>query len=223
MLYDQHRSAPVQIPRDDLTAEDLQQFCKAAAIEFVAMGCPEGCGGTGWEDPTVFRAGTSDWPQAGVTVKLDKVLEWKNAQQAIGERIFEGGVYYHYKGGRYTTVCEATEEASLKSVVVYRGEDGRTWTRPTEEFFSVVKHGDNLVPRFAQYIAPPPEDLTPIPAEAELMTAAQYAQAWEERKLLPTEGRGFWATATGISHLNALAARPDWATHVAWCTLRRTD
>jgi len=37
--------------------------------------------------------------------------------------------YRHYKGGVYEVVCEATLEADFTAVVVYRGQDGKTWVR----------------------------------------------------------------------------------------------
>lgn len=144
MLYDKHRSGPVAIPCDGLTAEDLAEFCKDMEIEFVAVGDPDN-----WDNTEVFRAGTIEYPSRGCTVRFAKVLEWKAAVAAIGQQVFEGGVYRHYKGGSYTTVCEATEEATGRSVVVYRNAEGRVWTRPTKDFFSVANQDGRLVARFA--------------------------------------------------------------------------
>jgi hypothetical protein len=57
--------------------------------------------------------------------------------------------YRHYKGGLYEVVCEATIEADHTPVVVYRGEDGKTWVRPRDVFFESVEVGGVRMPRFA--------------------------------------------------------------------------
>jgi len=57
--------------------------------------------------------------------------------------------YRHYKGGVYELVCEARLEADHTPVMVYRGEDGRTWVRPKAEFFETVELDGAQVPRFA--------------------------------------------------------------------------
>lgn len=214
MLYDKHRSAPVQMTCDDITVDDLRDFCKVMEVEFVALGCPEGCGGTGWDDPSVFRAATLNFPQVGVTIPLARVLEWKCANQAIGERVFEGGVYLHYRGGRVTTVGQARQEGDNVPVVVYKGESGLLGTCPTETFFSVVHYNGRLLPRYA--LERPEASLKPIPRLGVRMTAAEYQEAWLARDLLPTEGKGYWATETQMSQVTALAAQPYWATHVVW-------
>jgi hypothetical protein len=56
--------------------------------------------------------------------------------------------YRHYKGGLYELVCEAVLEADHTPVIVYRGEDGRTWVRPTDVFFETVEVDGARVPRF---------------------------------------------------------------------------
>ncbi len=67
----------------DLTTDDFRAFCKAHDVEFYAMGSPEN-----WDDPTVFRVGTIEWPQRGITVLVSKVDEWKKFQPShIGEGI----------------------------------------------------------------------------------------------------------------------------------------
>ncbi len=50
---------------------------------------------------------------------------------------YEGSLYRHLKtGGLYTIVCAAEIEKTLAEVIVYRSvETGRTWVRPTKEFF----------------------------------------------------------------------------------------
>jgi hypothetical protein len=57
--------------------------------------------------------------------------------------------YRHYKGGVYELVSEATLEADLTPVIVYRGEDGRTWVRPRAAFFEQVEVDGMRMPRFA--------------------------------------------------------------------------
>jgi hypothetical protein len=57
--------------------------------------------------------------------------------------------YRHYKGGVYELVSEATLEADLTPVIVYRGEDGRTWVRPSAAFFEQVEVDGMRMPRFA--------------------------------------------------------------------------
>ena len=65
--------------------------------------------------------------------------------------------YRHYKGGVYEVVCEAIIEADLTAVVVYRGQDGKTWVRPRDAFFGGVEAAGVRMPRFA------PLDPTPLP------------------------------------------------------------
>lgn len=57
--------------------------------------------------------------------------------------------YRHYMGGVYDLVCEAEVEADHTPVIVYRGQDGRTWVRPKAAFFETVESEDGRVPRFA--------------------------------------------------------------------------
>ena len=56
--------------------------------------------------------------------------------------------YRHYKGGLYELVCEAELEADHTPVIVYRGQDGQTWVRPTASFFSTVEVDGAQVARF---------------------------------------------------------------------------
>jgi len=56
--------------------------------------------------------------------------------------------YRHYKGGLYDLVCEAVLEADHTPVIVYRGQDGQTWVRPTAAFFETVEFDGRSVPRF---------------------------------------------------------------------------
>jgi hypothetical protein len=57
--------------------------------------------------------------------------------------------YRHYKGGLYELVCEATLEADLTPLIIYRAADGSVWARPKAVFFELIEVDGLLVPRFA--------------------------------------------------------------------------
>jgi hypothetical protein len=57
--------------------------------------------------------------------------------------------YRHYKGGLYELVCEATLEADLTPLIIYRAHDGSIWARPRSVFFELVEVDGLMVPRFA--------------------------------------------------------------------------
>ena len=57
--------------------------------------------------------------------------------------------YRHYKGGLYELVCEATLEADLTPMIIYRAADGSVWARPKAVFFELIEVEGLLVPRFA--------------------------------------------------------------------------
>ena len=58
--------------------------------------------------------------------------------------------YRHYKGGVYELVCEATLEAGLVPMIVYRAvAGGAVWVRPKAVFFEEVELDGARVPRFA--------------------------------------------------------------------------
>ncbi|XYJ09301.1 DUF1653 domain-containing protein [Telluria sp. B2] len=57
--------------------------------------------------------------------------------------------YRHYKGGLYELVCEATLEADLTPMIIYRAADGSIWARPKAVFFELVEVDGIMVPRFA--------------------------------------------------------------------------
>ena len=57
--------------------------------------------------------------------------------------------YRHYKGGLYELVCEATLEADLTPMIIYRAHDGSIWARPRAVFFELVEVDGMMVPRFA--------------------------------------------------------------------------
>lgn len=57
--------------------------------------------------------------------------------------------YRHYKGGVYELICEATLEADLTPMTVYRAADGSFWIRPKDVFFEMVEVDGEQVPRFS--------------------------------------------------------------------------
>ena len=57
--------------------------------------------------------------------------------------------YRHYKGGLYELVCEATLEADLTPMIIYRAADGSIWARPKSVFFELVDVDGVMTPRFA--------------------------------------------------------------------------
>jgi len=57
--------------------------------------------------------------------------------------------YRHYKGGLYELVCEATLEADLSPMIIYRAADGSIWARPKSVFFELVEVDGVMTPRFA--------------------------------------------------------------------------
>jgi len=57
--------------------------------------------------------------------------------------------YRHYKGGLYELVCEATLEADLTPMIIYRAADGSIWARPRSVFFELVEVDGVMTPRFA--------------------------------------------------------------------------
>ncbi|NYE59965.1 hypothetical protein FHW58_001117 [Duganella sp. 1224] len=57
--------------------------------------------------------------------------------------------FRHYKGGEYELVCEATMEADLTPLIVYRAANGTVWCRPRTVFFEEVEVDGKRVQRFA--------------------------------------------------------------------------
>lgn len=53
--------------------------------------------------------------------------------------------YRHYNGGIYEYICDATLEWCADDpnshVIIYRGENGRTWVRPRNDFFGYTREG----------------------------------------------------------------------------------
>lgn len=56
--------------------------------------------------------------------------------------------FKHYKGGEYELVCEATMEADLTPLIVYRAANGSIWCRPRTVFFELIEVDGKQVQRF---------------------------------------------------------------------------
>lgn len=56
--------------------------------------------------------------------------------------------FWHYKGGLYELICEATLESDLSTMIVYRASDGSIWTRPRDVFFELIEIDGVKVQRF---------------------------------------------------------------------------
>ncbi|MRX06589.1 DUF1653 domain-containing protein [Pseudoduganella sp. FT25W] len=56
--------------------------------------------------------------------------------------------FRHYKGGEYELVCEATMEADLTPLIVYRAANGSIWCRPRAVFFEEIEVDGKRVQRF---------------------------------------------------------------------------
>jgi len=56
--------------------------------------------------------------------------------------------FRHYKGGLYELVCEATMEADLSTIIVYRAANGSIWCRPKDVFFELIEVDGVKVQRF---------------------------------------------------------------------------
>ncbi|MBJ2214102.1 MULTISPECIES: hypothetical protein [Pseudomonas] len=141
-LYDSHRTAPAVITQAGLTTEEVAAFCKYFDLNFVAVGDPDD-----WDNLEVFRAGTQTYPSRGRTVRFSKVLEWKNAIEAVGPRVYEGGEYLNHDGGISTTLYLALDDQKSRPRVVYRASDGQVRVGDVESFFGLVDVEGKLTPR----------------------------------------------------------------------------
>jgi len=56
--------------------------------------------------------------------------------------------FRHYKGGEYELVCEATMEADLTPIIVYRAANGSIWCRPRAVFFELIEVEGKQIQRF---------------------------------------------------------------------------
>ena len=58
--------------------------------------------------------------------------------------------YRHYKGGIYELVCEATMEADMTPIIVYRAANGSIWCQPKSVFFELIEVDGVQVQRFEE-------------------------------------------------------------------------
>lgn len=96
---------------------------------------------------------------SGVDRKVSEILGAINYLAGIviylegAEERSPPALFRHHRTQKiYELVTTASREDGQGKVVVYRGEDGRVWTRPEEEFFGQVvevdSRGGTSVPRF---------------------------------------------------------------------------
>lgn len=58
------------------------------------------------------------------------------------------GKYQHFRGGIYEVIGLAKHSETLEELVIYRGEQGDLWARPTINFLATIKIDNQEVPRF---------------------------------------------------------------------------
>jgi len=59
------------------------------------------------------------------------------------------GKYRHFKGGEYEVIGIAKHSETQEEMVVYKSlADGKTWTRPLENFLEEVEFSGQKFPRF---------------------------------------------------------------------------
>ena len=65
-------------------------------------------------------------------------------------RNFRHGIYKHFKGGMYKTICigRSSEEREKEFVVYQSLARGHTWIRPLQMFFEEVDRDGYKGPRF---------------------------------------------------------------------------
>lgn len=88
--------------------------------------------------------------------KLQSDLEEFNTKLATCEELVCNcesasiGRFVHYKGGVYDAICEAHLESDRnQKVVIYKAlADDTIWSRPTNDFYGTLIHGDKQVLRF---------------------------------------------------------------------------
>lgn len=70
----------------------------------------------------------------------------------LGDDAIVGQRYRHYKGNEYTILTDAVLEWCPKAenarVIVYSDDKGNRWVRPRKEFFGMVEHAGEIIPRF---------------------------------------------------------------------------
>ncbi len=78
-LFDKHLSRPLtdeDLPLG-LTVAQVEAVLKENGYSFYSLGCPDGVGGSGWDDRSVMRCGTLRYglPERGETIKFDTIRE----------------------------------------------------------------------------------------------------------------------------------------------------
>lgn len=79
---------------------------------------------------------------------LPKLKFIKRAEDTTDSNLAGIGVYQHYKGGVYTALYLAIDDDTGREVVIYRGDDRRVWSRPSDSFYSVLADNDKYISRF---------------------------------------------------------------------------
>lgn len=69
-------------PEVIMSKADIETFCKEHGVAFYSMGCPDN-----WDDQSVFRVMTHDFPSRGITVPLSLVRKWFDNPPYVGENI----------------------------------------------------------------------------------------------------------------------------------------
>ncbi len=71
---------------------------------------------------------------------------------SVEEKVFEAGVYRHYKGGEYELLFTARHSETGELMVVYRAlyEGGETWVRPARMWNETVQTAQGEVTRFTR-------------------------------------------------------------------------
>lgn len=64
------------------TQDEIKAFCEEHSVAFYRMGTPDN-----WDDTTMFRAATHEFPSRGISVPIAKVVEWLTNPPFIGEGI----------------------------------------------------------------------------------------------------------------------------------------
>lgn len=58
--------------------------------------------------------------------------------------------------------------------------------------------------------------LTPWPTDGEMLSEETFINLGAAGVFTPGDGVGYWATADGVSSVDAFSPKPEWATHVLW-------
>lgn len=79
----------------------------------------------------------------------DRLTSEQLLQKLQSLEVQAGERWRHFKGGQYTVVALAVQEADLEPVVVYRPEGSAVlFTRPYQDWIAAVEVAGQSVPRF---------------------------------------------------------------------------